>query len=144
MSRRPQRLSAAQAIELLGSLSDSSGSEDELSSESEVEDVLYQLVEEPDVAPDAEEQEDQRPVTVDQRRMTKSQKTLAEADFRVQEPAGAGQYEVRQRGSVVAQWSMESEPTRRRRGPANILREAEGVIGDAKRVTTELDAFHLL
>ncbi|KAF0311053.1 PiggyBac transposable element-derived protein 4 [Amphibalanus amphitrite] len=143
MSRRFEQLSAAQALELIGSLSDSSGSEDDLSSESDSEeDVLYQVVEEPDTAPDVSEEREQ-PVRVVQRHLTKSQKTLAEADLRMHEPTAAGQYEVRQRGSVLAQWNTENEPTRRRRGPANILREAEGVRGDAKHVTTELDAFQL-
>ena len=56
MSRRIEQLTAAQAIELLGSLSDQSDSEDDFASESDSEeDALYQLVEEPDTAQEANE-----------------------------------------------------------------------------------------
>ena len=125
MSRSIEQLTAAQATELLGSLSDQSDSEDDLSYESDgEEDALYQLVEEPDTAQEANEDREP-PIRTDQRQLTKSQKTLAEADLWLQEPIAAGPYEVRQRGSVLAKRSTENDTTRRRRGPANILREAE-------------------
>ena len=141
MSRRITPLSASQIAELLDASSESSACEDETSSESgEEEDILHQEVEE---ERGEEDDEQEQPSQVTLKKLTRSQTVLAEAEFRTEPPSDAGPYEASYSGTTV-QWSTSNtDTTRRRRGPANILTESAGVRGHARNAAMELEAFHL-
>lgn len=145
MSRRVEVLSAAEAAALIGDLPSDSDSESDTEAvqqpdSEEEQDVLHRYV--PDEVGADGEPEDEP--DVGRRELTRSQKKLAEADFRPQEPAAAGPYVARgARQAIVAEWLTEPPPLNRRRDPANVLTERAGVRGDARNVSTETDAFKL-
>ena len=134
MARRLEALPMDKALELLGNLSDSDVSD--LSDDSgDEEDVTYQYV--------TDQAEDEEPDT-DRPELTRSQRKLLEADFIQQPESSAGPYVVLdRRHNTQAEWSARPQPTRRRRDPANILTQRDGVQGVARAVTSEADAFKL-
>ncbi|KAF0296268.1 Cubilin [Amphibalanus amphitrite] len=77
------------------------------------------------------------------RRLTVSEKTLAEADLQTL-PEAPATHIVRRGGQVAAEWTVEPENVQRRRDRANITRETPGLKGPAaKNVKTEGEAFGL-
>ena len=146
-SRREQGLSPEEIAALLLDESVSSGDEEEYLDEadaSDEEDDVHRFVNEHEPSDDEPEQQDQAETVQRPADLTRSQRKLLEANFRRQDPRPAATYVVRdRRQNVLAVWSTEPQPARRRRDLANILTERSGVCGPARRITTEKDAFKL-
>ena len=160
MARRLRQLSAAEAARLV-QLSDS---DDEVGSPSDTdsgeEDALF--------VTDGKEADDgtaqarsphtatlpdpsgggAQPVSVPsglgtRKRLTKSKRTLEEGEY-VPIQQETGFYSVRDnRNSTTVEWSRQPDTQRSRRLDLNVTRHKPGLIGRARSVTTDLDAFLL-
>ena len=146
MAHRFRTLTPAEAASLLNELSDSSAEESDGSldegeerDDSIDEDALH-------VREESDESDDEPPPPpVSRQQLTKSQRTLQEADLQPQPPRDAGPYVVREgrRRDIAAEWQTEPPAARRRRNPANILTQAAGVQGRAKIISHKTEAFKL-
>ncbi|KAF0299962.1 putative nuclease HARBI1 [Amphibalanus amphitrite] len=156
MAYRERQLNDADIARLLATQSDSEESEYE--SDVSEDDCLVELQVVPSETPQDggvpnEDQSDSEPETDPPargrvwksltRRLTVSEKTLAEADLQTL-PEAPATYIVRRGGQVAAEWTVEPENVQRRRDRANITRETPGLKGPAaKNVKTEGEAFGL-
>ena len=161
----PRKVTVAEAARLVQpSDSDEDGVEDTSSSESEEEDALYVRDEdhggngEPLSEADAAttqaagsstsataSNEANRLVTppTSFRSVTMSKRTLEEGDyFQLQQDPGV--YAVRDgRDNVMAEWSLQPSSQRSRRLHVNVTRERPGLVGEARKATSALEAFLL-